>query len=169
MSATLEHAPNPMARSRRLPSNSVLPLFAAALLAAAGCAATVEAAGETSEESAEETSETSARAAADPALAALRGGAYATPETVGGFSVEGVGVFLTAVDDAAELTVYVVAPAERATFDRPTMYLTVQEGDHSMTEVAEFDDVTLEAGESRVFRKEAQGPLMGVFADFAGE
>lgn len=168
MRPTFQHAPDAFhaaaARSRRLPAGIALPLFAAVLAAATGCATS----GETPEELAEETADTSERAAEDPTLAALRGGAHATPETVGGFCVEGVGVFLTAVDDAAELTLYVVAPADRATFDRPAMYLTVRDGEHSTTEVAEFDRVTLEAGESRVFRREAQGALMDVFADFAG-
>jgi hypothetical protein len=144
-----------------------LPLFAAALSFVGGCLPTGE-----ERALAEDTTETSESgiAAADPMMEALRNGAYATPDEVGGFCVEGVGVFLSAVGDTAELTLYVVAPAERMTFDRPALYLTTRDGDHETTEIAEFDGVTLEAGESRVFRSAvADGTLVGVFADFADE
>jgi len=93
----------------------------------------------------------------------------ATPDSVGGFSMEGVGVYLSAARDTAEMTLYVVAPAETVTFSRPALYLTTREGDHSKTDMAEFEDVTLDAGESRTLRKEADGTLMEVFADFAGD
>jgi hypothetical protein len=115
----------------------------------------------------EETTDVSQTASAEPSRMALRNAAYATPEAIGGFCVDGVGVYLSAVDGVAELTLYVVAPATRVTFDRPALYLTTQEGDHWNTEVAEFEAVTLEAGESHVFREEAEGPLMEVVADFA--
>jgi hypothetical protein len=134
-------------------------LATAALVCAAGCAGSIErVAGEPASEVAPE----------DQTQAALHKGVLATPDTVGGFSTDGVGVYLSAVDDTAELTLYVVAPAQRATFSRPALYLTTQDGEHSKTEVAEFDDVTIEAGESRVFSREAGGKLMEVFADFAG-
>jgi hypothetical protein len=93
---------------------------------------------------------------------------FATPQKFGGFSANGVGVYLSAVNDVAELTLYVVAPAQSATFGRPALYLTTREGDHTKTDVAEFEDVTLEAGESRVFSEEASGRLTEVFADFVG-
>lgn len=137
-------------------------LTTAALITAAGCTGT-------SDGFAEDTSDADQVAADEPTHTALRNGVFATPETIGGFSAEGVGVYLSAVDDTAELTLYVVPPAEIATFGRPALYLTTQEGDHWKTEVAEFDDVTVEAGESRVFRAQADGTLMEVFADFAGE
>ncbi len=154
-----------------------LPLIAAALVSVSGCLPTGES-PEISEELADETSETRSSASADAESSAsdaeamreaLRTGAWATPEDVGGFCVDGVGVLLTAVDDAAELTVYVVAPAKSATFTGAALRLTIREGDHSMTEVAELEDVTLEAGESHVFRREAHGQLMDAFANFAGE
>jgi hypothetical protein len=163
MRTTLQHASDASpVRSRRLPARLALPLAAAALIAATGCVTT-------GEQMPEDTTETTETAAVDPMRAALRDGAHATPEAVGGFCVDGVGVFLSAVDDTAELTLYVVAPAQHATFERPAMYLTSREGDHEMTEFAEFEPVTLKAGESRVFRRAAQGPLMDVFADFVDE
>jgi hypothetical protein len=134
----------------------------AALIAATGCVG--NGAG-----FAEDTSDTDQVAADEPTHTALRNGVFATPQTIGGFSVDGVGVYLSAVDNTAELTLYVVAPAESATFGRPALYLTTQEGDHWQTEVAEFEHVTVEAGESRVFREDAEGTLMEVFADFGGE
>jgi hypothetical protein len=150
-------------RRQWLLARAGLPLLAAALSFLTGCLPTVE-----EQALAEETTESNDVAAADPMMEALRNGAYATPEEVGGFCVEGVGVFLSAVGGTAELTLYVVAPAERMTFDRPALYLTTRDGDHENTEVAEFDAVTLQAGESRVFRRAAtDGTLVGVFADFA--
>jgi hypothetical protein len=152
-----------------LPLRTFLPRLAAAALicAAVGCAADsserVEAPADPGD-----TSATDEVANDEPIQAALRNGVFATPQTIGGFSTDGVGVFLSAVDNIAELTLYVVAPAERATFRRPALYLTMQEGSHSKTDLAEFEDVTIEAGESRVFREEAGGQLMEVFADFAG-
>jgi hypothetical protein len=151
-----------------LPLRFLQLLAAGALVSAVGCAGSGESVASESVEPGD-TSGTDEVAAEEPLQAALRNGVLATPETVGGFSTEGVGVYLSAVDNKAELTLYVVAPAQSATFVRPALYLTTQEGDHSKTEVAEFEDVTIEAGESRVFREEAGGPLMEVFADFAGD
>jgi hypothetical protein len=142
-------------------------LAAAALVCAAGCAGNIERAAGDAEDPGD-TSGTDEIAADEPAQTALHNGVFATPESIGGFSTDGVGVFLSAVNDTAELTLYVVAPAQSATFERPALYLSTQEGDHLKTEVAEFEDVTIEAGESRVFREEAGGKLMEVFADFAG-
>lgn len=161
--------------SRWLRLCSLGPLAAAALIGAnaIGCAGTGEnVAEESTVPQGTATSAESARtdvSAVEPVQAALRNGVMATPETVGGLSMDGVGIYLSAARDTAEMTIYVVAPAESVTFSRPALYLTTQEGDHSKTDVAEFDDVTLEMGESRTFRKEADGPLMEVFANFAGE
>jgi len=138
-------------------------IAAAALSCSMGCAA---ASGSVEDTQADAT-EADPVAAAEPSRSALRDGAYATPQTFGGFCEEGLGVYLSAAGDTAELTLYVVWPAKSATFHRPALYLTTQEGDHSKTEVAEFDDVTLQAGESRYFRRQADGKLMEVFADFA--
>jgi hypothetical protein len=151
-----------------LPLRKFSHLFAtAALVCAAGCAGSSERViGDPAEPG--DTSGTDEVAADEPFQTALHNGVVATPQTVGGFSTGGVGVYLSAVDDMAELTLYVAAPAQIATFGRPALYLSTQEGDHQKTEVAEFDEVTIEAGESRVFRKEAGGKLMEVFADFAG-
>jgi hypothetical protein len=133
-------------------------LTMAGIIAAAGCTGG----------SAEDTSDTDPVVAEEPAHPALRNGVFATPQAVGGSSADGVGVFLSAVGDTAELTLYVVAPARSATFVRPALYLTTQEAEHSKTEVAEFEDVTMQAGESRVLREQADGTLLEVFADFAG-
>src|SRR5262245_1177773 len=73
-----------------------------------------------------------------PAPEAPHATAYATPDEVGGFALQGVGVYLNVVDDRAELMLYVVAPATIATFSRPTLYMTTQEGDHTATETAEL-------------------------------
>jgi hypothetical protein len=142
-------------------------LATAALICAAGCAGSSERVEEPADPG--DTSGTDEVADDEPLQTALHNGVFATPETVGGFSTDGVGVYLSAVDNMAELTLYVVAPAQSATFRRPALYLTTQEDSHSKTEVAEFDDITIEAGESRVFREKAGGTLMEVFADFAGE
>ena len=92
--------------------------------------------------------------------------AYATPDEVGGFAVQGAGVYLNVVDDRAELMLYVVAPATSATFVQPTLYLTTQEGDHTATETVVIEDVTLESGDSRVYTRHGQGPLLEAVADF---
>ena len=149
--------------SQWLPLRTVVGLLGTALvISAAGCAVS----GDGVEQ---DTSDTDQGAPDESMHAALRNGVFATPEAIGGFSVDGVGVFLSAVDNTAELTLYVVAPAQSVTFARPALYLTTQEGDHHKTEVAEFEDVTIEAGESRVFREDVEGTLMEVFANFAGE
>jgi hypothetical protein len=142
-------------------------LAAAAFVCAAGCAGSNESVAEEPAVPGH-TSATDEVAADEPLQAALRNGVLATPQTVGGFSTAGVGVYLSAADDTAELTLYVTAPAQSVTFGRPALYLTTQEGDHMKTEVAELEAVTIDAGESRVFRQAAGGKLMEVFADFAG-
>ncbi|HKU39914.1 MAG TPA: hypothetical protein VJR89_17260 [Polyangiales bacterium] len=149
--------------SHWLRTRPALLLLMAALGSAAGCASGGAAVAEDDEAS---TTEPGPEARADPTRAALQSGAYATPQAIGGFCVQGVGVYLSAVQDTAELTLYVVAPAQSATFARPALYLTTQEGESSKTEVAEFEDVTLQAGESFVLRKETEDRLLEVFADF---
>lgn len=163
-------ASTPHARSCRpwLRNPRVWWLACAALLCTAACSGSGSHAADQLADPVE-TSDTPEVSAELPLEAALRDGAFATPESVGGFSTDGVGVFLTAVDNTAELTLYVVAPAKQATFYGPAMYLTTQVGDHAQTDIVEFEDVTLEAGESHVFRQEAGGTLMEVYADFAGE
>ena len=158
MTQSFPHTVRPAKSSRRrwLPLPATLPLLAA--LFAAGCAG-----------SAEDISDTDEVAIGQLSRPEHGMDAFATPETVGGFCSDGAGVYLSAVDNTAELTLYVVAPATIATFGRPALYLTTQEGEHWATETVEFEDVTLEAGESRVLRKQAAGTLMEVYADFAGE
>jgi hypothetical protein len=140
-------------------------LATAALVSAAGCAGSRQGVEGDSPDLAD-TSGAAQAAADEPIQSALHNGVFATPQNFGGFSANGVGVFLSAVNDVAELTLYVVAPAQSAAFGRPALYLTTQQGDHVKTDVAEFEDVTLEAGESRVFSEEAGGRLTEVFADF---
>jgi hypothetical protein len=140
-------------------------LAAAALFAAAACAGSRGGvAGDPADLA--DTSGADEVTADEPIQSALHNGVFATPQKFGGFSANGVGVYLSAVNDVAELTLYVVAPAQSAAFGRPALYLTTQQGDHVKTDVAEFEDVTLEAGESRVFSEEAGGRLTEVFADF---
>lgn len=139
----------------------VLLLAAALSVAGPGC---VDANGE----GLEAPSPDAPASADEPIVTALRRGAFATPQAVGGFCSHGMGVYLSAVNNTAELTLYVVAPRSSATFGRPALYVTTRAGDYTQTETVEFDDVTLSAGDSHVLRKEAQGTLVEVFADFVG-
>jgi hypothetical protein len=98
----------------------------------------------------------------------LRAGvAVASPDEFDGYGSNGVGLYLSAIADRAELTLYVVAPAESAVFDHPVLRLTTQQGDSQTTEIVEFDSVALSAGESRVLAKQADGRLEQVVADVA--
>lgn len=96
---------------------------------------------------------------------ALQTGASAEPGDNDGFCENGAGVILSAIGDAAYLTLYVVTPAEMVTFERSTLHLTTQRADGEATEVDDFEPVTLEAGESRSFTVEADGSLMHVVAE----
>jgi hypothetical protein len=136
---------------------------AAVLCGGSGCMGTAEA------DFAQSDSEENSPAGVEPTRIALRTGASVTPDDIDGFCNDGVGVYLSATTDRAELTVYVVAPAESAVFDRPALRLTTQQGDHQATDVMEFETIELQAGESRVFSKQAAGTLMDVVAEIGAE
>jgi hypothetical protein len=137
--------------------------MAAALLSASGCLgaeADFPQAG----------SDEIATADVEPSRIALRAGiASAGADKIDGFCDSGVGVYLSATADRAELTLYVVAPAESATFGHPALRVTTQEGDAQKTDISEFESVTLVAGESRVFAKHVEGTLLNVVAELAAE
>jgi hypothetical protein len=82
-----------------------------------------------------------------------------------GYCEDGLGVFLSATADTATLTVYVVTPAERSMFERPTLRLTLSDGDSERTVVREFATITLEAGDSSTFSEHVDGTLMNVDAE----
>jgi hypothetical protein len=96
---------------------------------------------------------------------ALRTGASAGPDELDGFCEDGAGVFLSAYGETADLTIYVVAPAETVTFERPALRLTTMLDGRPTTDISEFEDVTLHAGESRVFTAQTVGTLMDVVAE----
>jgi len=100
---------------------------------------------------------------------ALRAGAAAGAGEIDGFCENGAGVYLSAREDSAELTVYVVTPAETVTFDRPALRVTTQRDDGQKTELNEFESVTLRAGESWSFAVEVgeDGTLVDVVAELA--
>jgi len=105
-----------------------------------------------------------------PTRIALSTGAASTSAgEIDGYCDRGIGVYLSATADRAELMVYVVTPAEYATFVRPALRLTTQDGADQKTDVSEFETVTLVAGESRVFTKQAEGTLMKAIAEVAAE
>src|SRR5262245_23670290 len=110
MRARLEHHRNAVevvvVRRQWLLARAGLPLFAAMLISLTGCAGAGEQQALAEDSDPEQASQI---ASADPMREALRKGATATPEEFGGFCVEGAGVFLSAVGDTAELTLYVVA------------------------------------------------------------
>lgn len=108
---------------------------------------------------------TDAPATVEPTRIALQTAASAEPGENDGSCENGAGVILSALGDAATLTVYVVAPAEIVTFERTTLRLRTQQAAGEVTEVAEFETVTLEAGESRSFSSEVDGKLMNVAAE----
>jgi hypothetical protein len=98
---------------------------------------------------------------------ALRSGASVEPGEFDGYSENGIGVYLSADDTRALLTVYVVSPAQSAVFVRPTLRLTTQDGDAQSTEVSEFETIELGAGESRLFSEYTDGQLMDVSAELS--
>ena len=101
----------------------------------------------------------------EPTRIALRTGPSAGPGEIDGFCENGAGVYLSADDDAARLTLYVVTPAAEVTFERPELQLVTQQDDHQEMKVSEFESVTLRAGESWTLSERADGPLMDVFAE----
>jgi PBP1b-binding outer membrane lipoprotein LpoB len=100
---------------------------------------------------------------------ALRAGASVGADEIDGYSENGIGVYLSADDVQAMLTVYVVTPAEQAVFMHPTLHLTTQKGDIQWTQDRVFDSVMLRAGESRTFAQEADGALMNVEAEVSAQ
>lgn len=95
-----------------------------------------------------------------PTHIALQTAASAEPGDNDGYCENGAGVLLSALGDAATLTVYVVPPAEIVTFERSMLHVTSQQADGEVTEVTELDAVTLETGESWSFSAQAPGTLM---------
>jgi hypothetical protein len=100
--------------------------------------------------------------------AAALASALATPAEFGGYFANGVGAFLSAQNNSADLTLYVVTPASRTTFKHPSLQLMMP-GDEpdELAEAQDFEDVTLEQGESRSFHAEPSGELQQVIANFA--
>ena len=98
---------------------------------------------------------------------ALRSGANVEPGEFDGYCENGIGVFLSADDKQALLTVYVVSPAESAVFVRPKLRLTTQDGDAPGTMVSEFETIELGAGESKLFSEFTDGQLMDVEAELS--
>jgi len=88
---------------------------------------------------------------------ALQSDASVAPDEIDGYCEDGVGVYLSADDESAQLVLYVVAPAETAVFWHPSLRLTVQDGEKQAIEAAEYDTFELKAGESRVFTLRADG------------
>jgi hypothetical protein len=102
-----------------------------------------------------------------PARIALRSGATVEPGEFDGYCEKGIGVFLSADDTKALLTVYVVTPAQSAVFVKPTLRLTTQDGDAQSTKVSEFETIELSAGESQVFSDISETPLMDAVAELS--
>lgn len=98
---------------------------------------------------------------------ALRSGANVEPGEFDGYCENGIGVFLSADDKQALLTVYVITPAESAVFVRPRIRLTTQDGDAQSTKVSEFETIELGAGESKLFAEYTEGQLMDVKAELS--
>lgn len=92
--------------------------------------------------------------------------ALATPDEFGSYFSNGVGAFLSAKNDVAELTLYVLPPAERATFKKPSLLLVMPDDLEHATEANDFEDVTLETGQSHAFHTVAPGTLTQVVASF---
>lgn len=131
-----------------------LPLLASVALFLGGCMSAAEA----------EMSEPESQAVGQTRIA-LRAGAWVGPDEVDGYCENGLGVYLSADEHQAMLTVYVVTPAERGVFVSPTLHLTTQQGDIQWTQDQQFETVALEAGQSRTFTLDADGALMNVEAE----
>jgi hypothetical protein len=100
-----------------------------------------------------------------PARVALRSGTSTAADEIDGYCENGVGVYLSAAGDSAELTLYLVPPATRATFEHPALRLSVAQPEGAITDRHEFESVTLQVGESRVLSRQAQGKLMAAAAE----
>ncbi|HET8932863.1 MAG TPA: hypothetical protein VFN67_05465 [Polyangiales bacterium] len=136
-----------------------LPLLASGALLLSGCMTEAEA-----RNSEDETAEVEA---VGQTRIALRSGAEVGPDEIDGYCENGIGVYLSADDTQAMLTVYVVTPAERAVFVHPTLHLTTQQGDIQWTQDRQFETIELEAGESHSFAQDADGALMNVSAELS--
>lgn len=97
----------------------------------------------------------------------LRTGANVEPGELDGYCENGVGVFLSADDKQALLTLYVVTPAESAVFVRPTLRITTHDGDTQSSQVSEFETIELGAGESKLFAAYTEGQLMDAEAQLS--
>lgn len=135
----------------------VLPLLASGALLVSGCMTGAEA----------ETAYSDQETVPGQTRIALRSGASVGPDEIDGYCENGIGVYLSADDTQALLTVYVVTPAESAVFVRPTLHLTTQEGDVQWIQDRQFETVELEAGQSHTFALEADGALMNVDAELS--
>lgn len=92
--------------------------------------------------------------------------ALATPDEFGDYFADGVGAFLSAKNDVAELTLYLLPPAKTATIKHPSLLLVMPEDLDRATETNDFEDVTLETGQSHAFHVQAPGTLTQVIASF---
>lgn len=135
-----------------------LPLMASGALFLVGCMSAAEA----------EMLDPEARTVGQNRIA-LQAGAWVGPDDVDGYCENGLGVYLSADEHQAMLTVYVVSPAESGVFVNPTLRLTTQQGDIQWTQDQQFETVALEAGQSRTFTLEADGPLMHVEAEVSAQ
>lgn len=131
-------------------------LAAALLLGVSGCAGTEQDLSGSALDEAQ---------SVEPTRIALRSGTSASADEIDGYCENGVGVYLSAAGDAAELTLYLVPPATQVTFEHPALRLSVAQSDGATTDRYEFDSVTLQAGESRVLTKQADGKLMAAAAE----
>ena len=136
-----------------------LQLLASAALLVSGCMSAAEADAVHAESSV-----TGVEAVGQKPIA-LRAGASVGADEIDGYSENGIGVYLSADDKQAMLTVYVLTPAEHAVFMHPTLHLTTQTDEGQWIQDRVFDTVTLKAGESRTFAQEADGALMNVEAE----
>lgn len=133
--------------------------FVALVYATSGCA------GAEADSASLET-DTAENFAIEPAQSALHAAdVSARADENDGFCDNGLGVYLSATANSADLTVYVVTPAKSATFEHPILRVTMADGDGEKTVVREFGTVTLEAGESRTFSEYVEGTLVNVVAE----
>jgi hypothetical protein len=141
-----------------------LQLAAAAALMCSGC---MTAEADLTPADLSDSEDVSVAAAVAPKPIALRAGASVEPSEYDGYCEQGVGVYLSADEVKAELTLYVVYPAERAVFERLSLQLSTQagSGDVAETEVREIETIELRAGESRTFTEYAEGTLMAASAE----
>ena len=92
--------------------------------------------------------------------------ALATPDEYGSYFSNGVGAFLSAKNNVAEVTFYVLPPAELAMIKHPKLLLVMPSEQEPATEQNDFEDVTLKTGQSHAYHIEAPGTLTQVIASF---